>query len=249
MNPVEFRQQQSLALATSQIHRSRSLAELQTTFLRLAPKFVNADAFGIYLFDNKLETKAVAAHRASKSFLDEYEKIRCDDPLFSFLLENRTFTHSLAVFSQEDWLSQPLHDFLSRWGLDYSIEAPLLIDGRVCGTLNFAIGGGRYFAEESIVLAQFLCNEFNSSYQRLNELEDLRRIARPQCSLAEALEPLSPRCREVLQLLVDGLDKRAISSRLGISENTVRYHVKRLYSRFGVHNRAQLLIRLYGSRH
>ena len=167
MNSFSIYKQQALALATSQIHRSRSLADLQKVFLAVAPQFVDADVYGLYLFDEKLEPMSVISHHAQHNFLSEYEKIRIEDPLFNYLRQEKKFTHSLDIFNQQDWLRQPLHNFLSRWGLDYSIEAPLIHNGHISGTLNFAIGGKKYFGKESLTAAQFLCNEFDLTYKRI----------------------------------------------------------------------------------
>ena len=240
MNSLSMPLQQPLALATSQIHRSRTLDELQHTFLDVAPKFVNADAYGLYLFDGNLKTTTVISHRANRKFLSEYETVRREDPLFNFLLKYKKFTHSLDIFNQADWLRQPLHDFLSRWGLDYSIEAPLVHDGHISGTLNFAIGGEKYFARESLAAARFLCNEFDETYRRILEFEQLKNEVQ-RCRPGNAcLQDLPERACQVLELLLTGLNNLAISARLNISENTVRYHVKHIYKVLGVHNRAQL---------
>lgn len=48
---------------------------------------------------------------------------------------------------------------------------------------------------------------------------------------------LSPREREVLQLLAAGGSNAGISSALGISENTVRNHVRAILTKLGVANR------------
>jgi DNA-binding NarL/FixJ family response regulator len=50
---------------------------------------------------------------------------------------------------------------------------------------------------------------------------------------------LTPREREVLALLVEGLDGRAISDRLGISANTVRTHVQSVLTKLQVHSRLE----------
>jgi DNA-binding NarL/FixJ family response regulator len=51
--------------------------------------------------------------------------------------------------------------------------------------------------------------------------------------------PLSDRQREVLDLLAEGLPNERIAERLFISTNTVRFHVREIYHRLGVHNRVQ----------
>jgi DNA-binding NarL/FixJ family response regulator len=48
---------------------------------------------------------------------------------------------------------------------------------------------------------------------------------------------LSPRQREVLELLALGMDNDQIAARLFISRNTVKFHVRTIYERLGVHNR------------
>lgn len=53
---------------------------------------------------------------------------------------------------------------------------------------------------------------------------------------------LSGREREVLELLCEGLDDKAIAGRLGLSGNTVRNHVSRLYAKIGVNRRSAAVI-------
>ncbi len=53
------------------------------------------------------------------------------------------------------------------------------------------------------------------------------------------LGQLSPRQREVLQLLSLGMDNDQIAARLFISRNTVKFHVRTIYGRLGVHNRVE----------
>jgi PAS domain S-box-containing protein len=53
---------------------------------------------------------------------------------------------------------------------------------------------------------------------------------------------LSRREREVLELLCEGLDDKAIAGRLELSGNTVRNHVSRLYAKIGVNRRSAAVI-------
>ena len=53
---------------------------------------------------------------------------------------------------------------------------------------------------------------------------------------------LSKREREVLELLCEGLDDKAMATRLGLSDNTVRNHVSRLYAKIGVNRRSAAII-------
>lgn len=53
---------------------------------------------------------------------------------------------------------------------------------------------------------------------------------------------LSPREREVLVLLADGLPVATIARRLFISESTTKTHISKLYDKLGAANRAQALM-------
>ncbi len=57
------------------------------------------------------------------------------------------------------------------------------------------------------------------------------------------VEPLSKRELEVLRLLTTHLSSPEIASELVISKNTVRSHIKRIYSKLNVHNRRDAITR------
>lgn len=68
--------------------------------------------------------------------------------------------------------------------------------------------------------------------------------AQPTASLPNSvdLSQLTPREREVLQLIGKGLTNRDIAEQLYISEGTVKTHVNRLLNRLDLRNRSQLAI-------
>ena len=53
---------------------------------------------------------------------------------------------------------------------------------------------------------------------------------------------LSPREREVVSHLARGCSYAQIADRLDISENTLKTHIKRIYSKLKVHNRTQAVL-------
>jgi two-component system nitrate/nitrite response regulator NarL len=52
-------------------------------------------------------------------------------------------------------------------------------------------------------------------------------------------EPLTPRELEVLELLAEGLPNKAIADRLGISDQTVKFHVASVMGKLGASNRVE----------
>jgi DNA-binding NarL/FixJ family response regulator len=57
-----------------------------------------------------------------------------------------------------------------------------------------------------------------------------------------AFASLSPREREILARLTEGLSNAEIAERLGVSEKTVRNHLSHLFDKLGVWSRAQAIV-------
>jgi DNA-binding NarL/FixJ family response regulator len=51
------------------------------------------------------------------------------------------------------------------------------------------------------------------------------------------VEPLTPRERQVLELVADGLANKAIALRLGVSDETVKFHLGSVFGKLGASNR------------
>jgi DNA-binding NarL/FixJ family response regulator len=58
-------------------------------------------------------------------------------------------------------------------------------------------------------------------------------------------EPMTPRERQVLELLGEGLSNRAIAERLGISDHTVKFHLAAIYGKLGAATRAEAVRRAF----
>jgi DNA-binding CsgD family transcriptional regulator len=64
-----------------------------------------------------------------------------------------------------------------------------------------------------------------------------------------SLSELTPRQTEVLGLLADGLDQRAIADKLVISHKTVGKHIEHILMKLGATSRAQAVALAYQQRH
>jgi RNA polymerase sigma factor (sigma-70 family) len=110
------------------------------------------------------------------------------------------------------------------------------------------IAEGRFLATE-IAGAQFVelesrnhvLLEHEPAWARFQE-EVLEFTGRRASGNDEAFRELSPRERETLSLLAEGLSNSEIAERLGISEKTVRNHLSHLFDKLGVWSRAQAIV-------
>jgi DNA-binding NarL/FixJ family response regulator len=59
---------------------------------------------------------------------------------------------------------------------------------------------------------------------------------------AELVEDLTPREREVLDLLAQGLTNKAIAQRLGVSDHTAKFHVNSILGKLGAGTRTEALV-------
>src|SRR5918997_3444362 len=62
-----------------------------------------------------------------------------------------------------------------------------------------------------------------------------------RADVSDVYQPLTPREREILQLMSDGLPNKTIASRLSISERTVTTHIANIYSKLHVNNRVSAI--------
>jgi DNA-binding NarL/FixJ family response regulator len=70
----------------------------------------------------------------------------------------------------------------------------------------------------------------------------MKQISQPDQEKEKPVTPLTDRELEILGLLADGLSNKAISERLSLSENTIKYHLKNILNKLNVHNRTEAVM-------
>jgi pimeloyl-ACP methyl ester carboxylesterase/DNA-binding CsgD family transcriptional regulator len=107
-------------------------------------------------------------------------------------------------------------------------------------TLAAEIPGAEFVELDS---ANHILLDAEPAWQRFcDAVLDFTGVAAATPGGGDAFAGLSPREREVLQLVAEGLANAEIAGRLGISDKTVRNHVSHLFDKLGVWSRAQAIV-------
>lgn len=325
-----------------------SFAEVERTYLEYVPGVVFARANGLYRLDPTTGSPVAIAADAEQDFLEEYEEFgRADDPVLVGAQETRHPIDNTRVGSRTAWEASGAYQCLDRAGYYYSMEAPVLVTGIHCATLNFArwrddppfSSADLYAAQrlsEHISLALERAIRYEETGRRATLLEDaLDRLPQAvvvtdlegnvvfsnraastggtpsgvsknvQAALDEAMavfrrenkrvnitvadagegpatrmivksmrlgernqasmslfypctddqrahlpawDLLSPREQEIAELVSHGLTTKEIAARAFVTENTVKQHLKRIFAKTDVRNRAELMQRIWTAR-
>jgi pimeloyl-ACP methyl ester carboxylesterase/DNA-binding CsgD family transcriptional regulator len=164
---------------------------------------------------------------------------------FTELMRETTSPATAAALLREFWL-------VDNREIAARIQCPTLVlhpradpripfeQGRLLAGL---IPGARFAPLES---ANHLLMENEPAWQQfIGELDDFLPAppAKPPDAAEPALNGLTAREHDVLELVAQGLDNDAIGSRLGTSAKTVRNQVSIIFSKLGVNSRAQAIVR------
>ncbi len=67
-------------------------------------------------------------------------------------------------------------------------------------------------------------------------------------AVAAEMEDLSPREREILELLASGFPNKQIADRLGLTDGTVRWHLRHVYNKLHVRSRTEAALKFRSSK-
>lgn len=79
--------------------------------------------------------------------------------------------------------------------------------------------------------------------QFFGEVHEFLAVGEAPRRRAAAFPDLTPREREILELVAHGLDNEVIAGRLGLSGKTVRNHITAIFEKLGVATRALAIVR------
>ncbi|UGS33831.1 LuxR C-terminal-related transcriptional regulator [Capillimicrobium parvum] len=119
---------------------AESEADLERVYLERPAPVSAMPMRGLYLFDPC--TRAVeryAATNVSDVFLARYERVgRSEDPNIAWLTHHRRAAYSLRGRSSRDWMeSRVYREVFSIHCMVHAVQAPVVVDGQLAGTLAF----------------------------------------------------------------------------------------------------------------
>lgn len=349
------RRDSAIAKFSLRLQEAGTVAEARDHYLQAITELIPAESYALYQLDPTTGAPVDCAARAPDAFLDEYERVgRHDDPVLQAALRAQAPVDERRA-APGRWEETGACEVLGRAGLVHSLEAPVQVDGRIAGTLNFARTADQAaFTDEDLSNADLASRMVGAALQRAGRFDAIQRRAglltdvldqldtalmisnldgeqlflndaaqsaiddtrRPLANavapavrealqslreraeersasarhtleladhraetgaravrlgrndefvltfldyrpLDEREEPappeasegrlplLSPREREVAELVARGLTTGEMSRELFISQNTVKQHIKRMFQKLEVHNRAQLVAALW----
>lgn len=239
-----------LALLGDMLERGETISEIWQGMLDgLAPYGIE---FAIYL--------TVDAQWANPFLLTNVAQMRDgmplhEDPFLLHCCESYAITCTGPAFLQtHDYLSEDDREFIRQAG-ESGFSTGLGIPMRLTGSERF--GGFNLgtrmdrvqFESDILPIAEglrFLCLlvhrriEELSSEQEVHEDGEFRKfMIAPENSAEGPLDQLSPREREVIFLVAQGLSRKECARLCAISQHTVAEYVKNAYRKLGIRNRVE----------
>lgn len=152
------------------------------------------------------------------------------------------FIEALAVAGMYRKITEPHELRLSKYFLIAFIPqiAYSIIDFFLLRNISFQLTHISY-AVFSVFVFVDLCTYFFKHYSQEIDISPKKEDLKHKFSLSD-------REYEVIELLARGMSNQIISETLHISVNTVKSHIKRIYSKLGIGNRLQL-VNLLGNGH
>jgi DNA-binding NarL/FixJ family response regulator len=133
----------------------------------------------------------------------------------------------LTMFSDRDWIFDALRAGASGYLLKRTTPAALK------AAMDQAWAGGAPMSPQ-------IARQVVQFFQQTTPVE------RPASVSTETSDTLSPQETETLTLLTEGFQYKEIADRLGISLDTVRTYIRRIYKKLHVHSRTEAVVKHLG---
>ncbi len=168
-----------------ELHGCLRMQEVQDAFVRYANRLVPAQAHGIYELDADTGALSVQTRGVNDEFLAEYEAVgRQIDPVFAGVATRHDPVSSDLFWDDDAWRAEPIYDVLGRGDIHHLLQAPLVVEGRLVGTLNVASPrAAPAFGHDETDRLRFIARHVSVAYARAQRVETLER----RCTITDDL--------------------------------------------------------------
>jgi DNA-binding CsgD family transcriptional regulator len=240
---------------TARSHRMIAACGLDSLSIFLSARAADGDGL-TYLFNHGVSQDAQHAYKDGRVFADDpfpgvmREAGRCgelirwgDARLLRAADDAREYRHFINCHSVEvvgAWVQQFLPGFFLVIGAHCRPGGHRSSD--VChGLLQHEAG-----AISQMVVSQLLEETLAAAGGRMMFRSILDTAGDGACAGGDAGASLSSRELEIARLISTGKQNKQVAYLTGISEFTVENHLRRIYRKLGVHNRAAMTAKLFG---
>jgi DNA-binding CsgD family transcriptional regulator len=206
------------------IAQSRNERELREGVMVDVGKYFHADRWGIFLTERDVIPKSRLQKSLQLALSPEY------NPVLRYLLENHAPIHEASILSPGVW-----QKICPRFDHGHVLLGPIVSNGYLVGGVGFTRTRERSaFSDRDLTDLSALClhlsNWFALSYSKQSDLVISSR--------------LTPRERQIADLVAEGLTNTQIGKLLWITENSVKQALKRIFRKLEISSRAELVARL-----
>ncbi|MGK7952670.1 MAG: LuxR C-terminal-related transcriptional regulator [Xenococcaceae cyanobacterium] len=230
---------QKLHSLLSRLAIASDVSELRSHFMVNAGDIVAAKTWGWKFFDEDFRVIDFDFRGLPSSILQHYEEIGYRyDPLMSFTIQSHVPIHEAAILSPKNWRRSLMYQqVFARYDIEHLAIAPLIGDGRLIGKIYFTRSQNTPpFSQDNLLQLSALSTHLSVCLARLQGQQKIRESPWVKC--------LTPRERQIANSIAKGLKTPELSAELGITQNSVKQAVKRMFAKLQVSTRAEMIAKL-----
>jgi DNA-binding CsgD family transcriptional regulator len=214
--------------------RCKSYPQLRSAILDTG-NVVPSTVWGWTRFGTRMDVVDIAGHRAPDTFFEKYQRYgKTIDPILPIVASRHVPVHNLQA--SRNWDREQFYlECLRPLGWKHLITAPVVGEGGLVATLHYVRGiSDKPFDGDDLLMASAMANHVSALLARTEEEDGA-------CRLTE-------RELEIGRLVAAGLNNAEIATCLGITRNTVKGALKRVFRKLDVDARAEMAVRLSAAR-
>lgn len=223
----------------SKLASANHKSELRAHFMANAGDILAANTWGWKFFADDFRVIDFDFRGLPSSILEHYEEIGYRyDPLMSFTIQSHVPVHEAAILTPKNWQSSLIYQHVfSRYDIEHLAIAPLLGDGRLIGKIYFTRSQNTPpFTQDNLIQLSALSTHLSVCLAKVTGQQKIIESPLVEC--------LTPREQQIANLIAEGLKTAELSRELGITQNSVKQAIKRMFAKLQVSTRAEMIAKL-----